>query len=358
MPLRACANGEPTSSPDHRGASGSCTRVVRRRSARPVRRGSRPGAPTAGPARRSCRPAPASRRSARGPFRRTAAPAAARRPTAARHAARGTGPRPGPARRATRRRGAWPGRTRRTPSSSPLAVSATSSSAASASLRPVAASGSSRRFVPERLAAARGGLAGRRSARPRRPGAATPTGPGAGPPAPCRGPRRPRRAGRPRPGRRACRSGARPRRPCPASAPRWPRRSPGRPARAPRRRRRRRARAAPARPSSASMASSAWLVTTMSARPASAWAFSAKQSSPTGHSTRPRHSRAVTDTCRHAASGTPGTSSSRSPVSVSLGPLVQPLDRAAHRRDGERVEQLRPPGRRRRRAPCSLFRHR
>ena len=66
------------------------------------------------------------------------------------------------------------------------------------------------------------------------------------------------------------------------------------------------------------MASSAWLVTTTSARPASARAFSAKQSSPTGQRDAPRHSRALTDTCRHADSGTPGTSSSRSPVAVSL----------------------------------------
>ncbi len=63
------------------------------------------------------------------------------------------------------------------------------------------------------------------------------------------------------------------------------------------------------------MASRAWLVTTMSARPAAALARSAKQSSPTGQRFAPRHSRAVTDTCRQVASGTPGTSSSRSPVS-------------------------------------------
>ncbi len=68
---------------------------------------------------------------------------------------------------------------------------------------------------------------------------------------------------------------------------------------------------------SASIASSAWLVTTMSARPASPRACSAKQSSPTGQRCAPRHSWAVTDTCRHACSDTPGTSSSRSPVSVS-----------------------------------------
>ncbi len=67
----------------------------------------------------------------------------------------------------------------------------------------------------------------------------------------------------------------------------------------------------------ASIARRAWLVTTMSAREASARARSAKQSDPTGHFDMPRHSLAVTDTWRHACSGTPGTSSSRSPVSVS-----------------------------------------
>ena len=94
------------------------------------------------------------------------------------------------------------------------------------------------------------------------------------------------------------------------------------------------------RPSSASMASSAWLVTTTSARPASARAFSAKQSSPTGQRDAPRHSRALTDTCRHADSGTPGTSSSRSPVVGVAAPLVDALDRAAQRGDRERVEEL------------------
>ena len=44
---------------------------------------------------------------------------------------------------------------------------------------------------------------------------------------------------------------------------------------------------------------------------------SAKHSSPNGHLAAPRHSRAVTTTCRQAGSETPGASSSRSPVSVS-----------------------------------------
>ncbi len=65
------------------------------------------------------------------------------------------------------------------------------------------------------------------------------------------------------------------------------------------------------------MASIAWFVTTTSALPACALAFSAKQSVPIGHFDTPRHSRAVTLTCRQACSLTPGTSSSRSPVSVS-----------------------------------------
>ena len=66
----------------------------------------------------------------------------------------------------------------------------------------------------------------------------------------------------------------------------------------------------------ASMASSAWLVTTMSACPASYRACSAKHSWPNGQRCAPVHSRALTDTCRQAVSDTPGTSSSRSPVSV------------------------------------------
>ncbi len=68
--------------------------------------------------------------------------------------------------------------------------------------------------------------------------------------------------------------------------------------------------------SSASMASSAWLVTTMSARPAISRARSAKHRLPNGQRWAPMHSRAVTATCRHARSSTPGTSSSRSPLSV------------------------------------------
>ncbi len=61
----------------------------------------------------------------------------------------------------------------------------------------------------------------------------------------------------------------------------------------------------------------AWLVTTTSALAASALARSAKQSVPIGQRATPRHSLAVTETWRHACSVTPGTSSSRSPVSVS-----------------------------------------
>ena len=71
-----------------------------------------------------------------------------------------------------------------------------------------------------------------------------------------------------------------------------------------------------ARPSMASIASMAWLVTTTSDFPAANRACSEKHSSATGHREAPRHSRADTDTCRHARSVTPGTSSSRSPVRV------------------------------------------
>ena len=67
----------------------------------------------------------------------------------------------------------------------------------------------------------------------------------------------------------------------------------------------------------ASMASSAWLVTTMSARAAASRARSAKHREPNGQRCAPMHSCALTETWRHAASGTPGTSSSRSPVVVS-----------------------------------------
>ena len=67
----------------------------------------------------------------------------------------------------------------------------------------------------------------------------------------------------------------------------------------------------------ASIASSAWLVTTMSAWAAASRALSAKQREPNGQRCAPMHSCALTETWRQAASGTPGTSSSRSPVSVS-----------------------------------------
>ncbi len=67
----------------------------------------------------------------------------------------------------------------------------------------------------------------------------------------------------------------------------------------------------------ASMAISAWLVTTTSTSPARALASSAKHSAPEGQRLAPRHSWALTENCRQACSLTPGTSSSRSPVSVS-----------------------------------------
>jgi beta-glucosidase len=69
--------------------------------------------------------------------------------------------------------------------------------------------------------------------------------------------------------------------------------------------------------SSASIASRAWLVTTMSTWAACSRARSAKHSPPFGQRAAPMHSRALIATCRHARSSTPGTSSSRSPVSVS-----------------------------------------
>ena len=65
------------------------------------------------------------------------------------------------------------------------------------------------------------------------------------------------------------------------------------------------------------MASSAWLVTTMCALAAASRAFSAKHREPNGQRWAPMHSCALTETWRQAASGTPGTSSSRSPVVVS-----------------------------------------
>ena len=64
------------------------------------------------------------------------------------------------------------------------------------------------------------------------------------------------------------------------------------------------------------MPSIAWLVTTTSASRDAAFAFSGKHSASIGH-LPPRHSSEVTDTCRQARSVTPGTRSSRSPVSVS-----------------------------------------
>ena len=110
------------------------------------------------------------------------------------------------------------------------------------------------------------------------------------------------------------------------------------------------------RPSIASMASSAWFVTTMSARPASCLARSAKHSSPTGHLETPMHSRALTDTCRHVLSGTPGTSSSRSPVAVSSAqswirltarPIAETWNGSNSSSSGSTSS-----------GPCSLLRHR
>ncbi len=72
----------------------------------------------------------------------------------------------------------------------------------------------------------------------------------------------------------------------------------------------------------ASMASSAWLVTTTSASAALARAFSEKHSLLNGQRATPMHSRAETLTCDQARSGTPGRSSSRSPVLVSSAHAV------------------------------------
>jgi hypothetical protein len=69
---------------------------------------------------------------------------------------------------------------------------------------------------------------------------------------------------------------------------------------------------------SASMASSAWLVTTTSASAAIRRARSEKHWMPNWQRWLPMHSMAVTATWRQAWSGTPGTSSSRSPVVVEL----------------------------------------
>ncbi len=65
----------------------------------------------------------------------------------------------------------------------------------------------------------------------------------------------------------------------------------------------------------ASIASRAWLVTTMSASAAALRACSAKHSVNSGQF-EPRQSKALTETCAHALSLTPGIRSSRSPVSV------------------------------------------
>ncbi len=67
-----------------------------------------------------------------------------------------------------------------------------------------------------------------------------------------------------------------------------------------------------------SIESSAWLVTMMSASRALARAASAKQSGPWAQSFAPTHSEEVVDAWRQARSLTPGSRSSRSPVSVSF----------------------------------------
>ena len=69
------------------------------------------------------------------------------------------------------------------------------------------------------------------------------------------------------------------------------------------------------RPSKASMAMNEWLVTMTSTSRAASRERSTKHSDTIGQRP-PRHSSALTDTCRQARSDTPGTSSSRSPDSV------------------------------------------
>ena len=69
------------------------------------------------------------------------------------------------------------------------------------------------------------------------------------------------------------------------------------------------------RPSKESMAMKEWFVTMTSTSLAASRARSTKHSATRGH-LPPMHSWAETETCRHARSETPGTSSSRSPESV------------------------------------------
>ena len=93
------------------------------------------------------------------------------------------------------------------------------------------------------------------------------------------------------------------------------------------------------KPCSASMASSAWLVTMRSARPASARAFSAKQSVPIGQRLT---AQALAARHGHLAPGVLGDAGDELVAVAGLGvgdPLAQPLDLTAHRGDRERVEQ-------------------
>ncbi len=82
------------------------------------------------------------------------------------------------------------------------------------------------------------------------------------------------------------------------------------------------------------MPSIAWFVTTTSASFARLRARCGKHSSSI-EQRGPRHSIDVTDTCRHARSLTPGTRSSRSPVSVSSAHA-----RSAHHLGTEVAEPL------------------
>ena len=112
--------------------------------------------------------------------------------------------------------------------------------------------------------------------------------------------------------------GARPGRVGPASVRPGSPSSPGRPARAPRRSTSSSCGGMMWRPASMSNASRLWFVTTMSTSRARSRDASAKHSAPNGQRAAPTHSRAGIDTRRHAFSSTPGSSSSRSPVSVSV----------------------------------------
>ena len=87
------------------------------------------------------------------------------------------------------------------------------------------------------------------------------------------------------------------------------------------------------RPSKASMAMNEWFVTTTSTSRAASRERSTKHSATIGQRD-PRHSSALTDTCRQARSDTPGTSSSRSPDSVSSAHVAQPHDLLAEPRRG------------------------